>query len=99
MSTPATALPRPTSAAVALLAESLAIANRAVIADIETEGVRVDLGDGLRWYDTRPMFDPREHADEVIEMLRQAIAYAEAAGIAWRSADTPHLVCLTPAFQ
>ena len=81
-----------------LLRAAMAIAGRAVVSDIESYCVRVD-GPPGRWYDTRPMLDPREHASEVIDMAAQAMAYAEAAGLVTRHADHKHLVCITPAGQ
>jgi len=68
-----------------------AIAERAVVADIESEGVRVHL-DGRTWWDTRPMTDPREHAPEVIGMADEAIRYAVGSGLASVHSNQPYLL-------
>lgn len=74
-----------------LLREAMQIADRAVIADIECDGVSEQL-DGRRWYDTRPMLDPREQPADNVEMARQAIDYALGRGLAVRHPDHPHLL-------
>lgn len=74
-----------------LIKQAFAIANAAVVADIESEGVQVVLG-GWTFYDTRPMTDAREHGPEVVDMLRQAIDYALQAGLAMQHPTQPHLV-------
>lgn len=63
-----------------LIASMAAIADRAVIADIETEGVRVGQRKA-RCYDIRPMLDEREHSPQSIDMASEALAYAIARGI------------------
>jgi hypothetical protein len=75
------------------------IAAQAVAADIETGCVRVDLGDGHRWYDTRPMLDPREHAPDVVEMSHQALQWAEAEGVVQRHPEQRHLARITAPAQ
>ena len=57
------------------------IADRAVVADIQSFGVAVRSG-GLRAWDCRPMVDAREHCEEVVDMAREAIVYAVARGLA-----------------
>lgn len=59
------------------------VAERAVVADIETEGVaiRVAPDHQRRVYDVRPMLDPRERCDISIDMAAIALAYAEARGL------------------
>lgn len=84
----------PSSVQAVLLKAALVIANEAVIECIECDAVRVDLGDGLRWYDTRPMFDRREHSDECIALMAKRLEYAEAAGLVTRTGDQDWLVCL-----
>lgn len=64
----------------ALVATAAAIADRAVIADIETEGVSVGPA-GDRCYDIRSLIDEREHAGEVVDMVSEALAYAIARGL------------------
>ena len=75
-----------------MMRDAFALANRAVVSDIETECVRVDLGDGAHWYDTRPMLDPREHCYDVIDMAQQALRYAEAANLVQRHEEQRYLV-------
>lgn len=67
------------------------IADRAVICDIECEGISTQL-DGQCWYDVRPMLDPREVCDDVAEMNRQALGYAIARGLVGVHRDHPHLL-------
>jgi hypothetical protein len=55
---------------------ALRIANAAVVADIESNCVSVLSACGsIRWYDTRPMLDPREHSPELVDMAHEAIEY------------------------
>lgn len=75
-----------------LLRRGLHIGNRAVIETVESEGVRVDLPEGGRWYDVRPMLDPREHSPQVIDMAVEAISYGEAMGLLHRHASQRYLV-------
>ena len=67
------------------------IADRACIADIETEAVATCV-DGIGWWDTRCMLDRREMCDEVVEMNTQALAYAESRGLFASHPDHPYLV-------
>lgn len=69
------------------------LADRACIADIETNCIaqRPD-EQGRRWYDTRPMLDPREMPDHLIDMNRQALDYARARGLVSAHPQLPHLV-------
>jgi hypothetical protein len=77
---------------VRLMTMAFAIANRAALADIETGAVRVNRPGG-RWYDVRPMTDPREHCGPVLDMAAQTLAYAENAGLIQRHPnDKPPLV-------
>lgn len=75
-----------------LQAMAIRIANDAVLADVETNCPRVDLGDGGTWRDTRPMLDPREHAPQITDMARLALDYALRAHIIRRHPQHPHLV-------
>ena len=86
--------PHPTLDEAALLKAAFAIANESAIECIESEAVRIDLGDGLRWYDTRPMLDPREHCAESIDLMTRRLQYAEASGLVTRTGDREWLVCL-----
>lgn len=56
------------------------IAERAVISDIESEGIQVELG-GVLYHDIRPMIDEREVPAEWIDMTSEAIAYALSEGL------------------
>lgn len=68
------------------------LADRACIADIETQAQRCPRVGAVQWYDVRNMLDPREQPDDFVEMARQALAYAEARGIILRNSSDPHLV-------
>lgn len=73
------------------LAASMArIADRAVIADIEAEAIRVGAR-GDRTYDVRPMLDEREQPPEHIDMFSEALAYALMRGLVTQG-DQPWLV-------
>jgi hypothetical protein len=89
-----TSISTPADDALALLRLGLVIANEAAVECIECEAVRVDLGDGLRWYDIRPMCDPREHCAESIELNNRRLQFAEACGLITRTADRDWLVCI-----
>jgi len=56
------------------------IAERAVISDIESDGIAVEF-DGVRYYDIRPLVDLREVPGELLDMASEALAYALGAGI------------------
>jgi hypothetical protein len=76
---------------VATMASAFAIAARAVVTDIESEGVRVG-PQSERCYDVRPMLDEREHSPELIDQAREALAFAAAMRIVEIDAAMPHLV-------
>lgn len=83
----------PAPSADQLEALAYQLADRACISDIEAEAVAAPIGAGvLRWYDTRPMLDPRELADDFVERNRQAIGYALGRGLIMRHPTQPHLV-------
>lgn len=71
------------------------IADRACIADIESECTAIDI-DGRGWWDSRCMTDPRELPDDFVEMARQALAYAEWRGLFTRHPAHPHLLRINP---
>lgn len=73
------------------------IADRAVVADIESECHAVPDEHGVGWWDTRTMLDPREMPDDFIEMARQTLAYADARGLIYRHPAQQHLVRINPA--
>lgn len=71
-------------------ASAIRIADRAVLSDIETEGVRVGARSD-RTYDVRPMLDERERGAESVDMASEAIAYALVRGLI-QQAGEPWLV-------
>jgi hypothetical protein len=75
----------------AAVASAVRIADRAVICDIESEGVRIG-AQSERRYDVRPMLDEREHSPEFIDMARESLAYAAARRLVLLDEQTPHLV-------
>lgn len=81
-----------TKADLRVMALAKIIANRNVMADIEENCPRVNLGDGGTWRDTRPMLDHREHAPEVIDMASQALDYATSSGLLARHPMQTYLV-------
>lgn len=70
---------------------AVSIADRAVISDIESEAIRLDL-DGRAWWDTRLMTDAREHAPEVVELASDSIRYAVGTGLASVHPNQPYLL-------
>lgn len=64
-----------------LLRRWLEYGNKAVIADIESECVRVQMSEPGIWYDSRPMVDPREHAPQVVDEAAEALSLAESFGL------------------
>lgn len=73
------------------------LAERACVTDIETEAVAQTDEHGRRWYDTRPMLDPREMSDDLIEMNVQALAYAHQRGVISPHPLHAHLVRIVKA--
>ena len=67
------------------------VASWACVSDIELHAAPVML-DGVRWYDTRPMVDPREHSPECIDMGEKAITLALGFHLAERHPEHPHLL-------
>jgi hypothetical protein len=71
------------------------LAGMYVIAEIETASDPIKRN-GVSWWDTRVMLDPRELPDDFVEMNRQSLQYAYLRGlIAWHP-DEPHLVRIIP---
>jgi hypothetical protein len=66
-----------------LAAAERVLAERAVVADIEAEGVRIYIAPdhSVRVYDVRPMLDRWERCDISIDMAAIALAYAEQRGL------------------
>jgi hypothetical protein len=67
------------------------IAAAAVIADVECNCPCVT-SQGVRWYDTRPMLDPREHSGELVDMATEAIQYGLQRGLLVSHPEHAHLV-------
>jgi len=86
-----------TEGCIDLMTRGFVLANRAVVETIESECIRVTMPTPGRWYDTRPMLDPHEHAPDVVDMATQALQYALDAGLAHRHPYEPHLVRVTEA--
>jgi hypothetical protein len=63
-----------------------------VVADVEENCPRVNMPEGGRWFDTRPMLDPREHASPVIDMAVDALRFGEQAEALVRHHQHRHLV-------
>lgn len=78
--------------AIRLAAMAQALADRAVIADIECAAIAETDAQGRRWHDTRPMLDPREQPDVCIEMTLQALSYAHERGLISPHPQHSHLV-------
>lgn len=81
-----------------LLASALRIAERAVVSDIECEGI-LHRDVGPRVYDVRPLLDEREHSPELIDQAREALGWALARrvieivpGRPWHTRRLPWLV-------
>ncbi len=71
------------------------LADRAVVADIESEGHPHTDEHGRKWYDTRPMLDERELPPDFVEMNRQALDYAHQRGLVSPHPEHAHLVRIT----
>lgn len=63
-----------------VMATMRAIADRAVITDIEIHGLRIGAPSERR-YDVRPMLDEREVGPECVDMASEGLAYAIARGL------------------
>lgn len=72
------------------------LADRAVVCDIESESYTLVDPQGVTWYDTRPMRDPREVPDDFAEMARQAIDYALHRGLVAPHPQHAYLLRITP---
>ena len=75
---------------------ALSVADRAVMADIESYAVCSGRdAEGRRIWDVRPMTDEREHAPEIVDMAREALAYARLRRLTVEQPDAPHLLTMT----
>jgi hypothetical protein len=75
------------------------LADMYVVSDIEVLCPNLRLPDDTRrWYDSRPMLDPREHSQEVIDMATLAIEHGLERGLLQRHPQQAHLlnVCKPP---
>lgn len=86
-------MPREQSDEARLVHQAFEIANRAVIEDIESYGVKVQVDTRIYW-DTRPMTDLREHPPEAVDMATQALQYAIGAGLVGLHPQRPYLVTI-----
>lgn len=69
------------------------LANDYVISDIECNCVATTMpGSAALWFDTSSMLDAHELSDPAVDMTRQALAYADEAGLIERHRNAPHLV-------
>jgi hypothetical protein len=73
------------------------IADQAVVADVECEGVAEADAAGQRWYDIRPLIDHREHSGQVMDINSERLAYAFARQLIERHPQHAHLVRITRA--
>lgn len=76
----------------AMVETSLRIARRAVVADVQCYAVRVHLPEPGRWYDTRPMVDPRELSPECVDQAVETLAFGQAVGALVQHPQQQHLV-------
>ena len=67
------------------------LADRFVIDAIAAAGVPEAL-QGRRWYDTRPMLDPREHSGPAIDQAQEVLRYAHERGLISPHPEHAHLV-------
>lgn len=70
---------------------TLALLRKYIVTDVETTAVRVHAM-GSRWYDTRPMTDPREQPQEFVDLAVEALAVGQSIGALFPHPDKPHLV-------
>lgn len=80
--------------AAELIRRSLLIADRAVVADIESNA-HSEILQSVRWCDVRPMLDERELPLQCIDLNREALDYALMRGLIVRHPDHAHLVRIT----
>lgn len=79
------------AAAVATQQRAYAIADAAVLADIETEGVPHQR-DGCNWHDVLAMLCVEECGAAQVDMFTQALQYACDRGLIYVHPQAPHLV-------
>lgn len=64
---------------------------QAVQSTLQTNAAAVTLPCG-RWYDIRPMLDPREQSTAAIDQVVEVLQHAEAHGLVLRHAQQRHLL-------
>ena len=69
------------------------IADRQVVAVITSECAAAQVA-GVSWYDTRPMLDPREQSDMLVDEHREILAHALDRRLVVAHPHEPHLVRL-----
>lgn len=77
--------------AAELIRRSLLIADRAAVADIESNAPATVLYT-QRWYDVRPLLDEREYSAPCVDMNRESLDYALMRGLIARHPEHAHLV-------
>jgi hypothetical protein len=90
--------PYPAFNARELASQAFRIANRAIVADVQTECTRVTI-DGLTWWDTLPMLSEHEHSNEVLDMVTEALSFGLASGLLVRHPNLPQLVRISAEAQ
>lgn len=76
-----------------LARRAVRIADMQVVCEIESGcPAHNGLDQHPRWYDLRPLTDPREHCGEMIDMNAEIIDYALRRGLAIRHPEHAHLV-------
>ena len=75
---------------------SFTLAHEFAASLIKCEGVPTALDDDsmLRWYDTRPMLDLREHSPTYVDINAEAINFALQVGLAAQHPQRPYLLRL-----
>ena len=87
----------PTPEILEQIRRAFELANDYVICDIECNCTATTVaGSSARWYDTCSMLDSNELSDQAVDMNRQALAYADEAGLIERHRIAPHLVRIVP---
>lgn len=79
---------------IQLIGAAHRLADKYAIEAISFDGVPESI-DGRRWYDTRPMLDPRERSAQNIDLAREVLAYAHDRGLISPHPTQAHLVRLT----
>ena len=82
---------------VELAALQQRLADRACITDIECHAHAQTDAQGRKWWDTRPMVDPREQPDQAVDMNFEALAYAHQRGLIIPHPVDSHLVRIVKA--